>query len=160
VAAGRPPGVPYIADGGNFVDAGVIADNPVVYFNCAIPGAMELCADGVKDGQETDIDCGGPQQASTDMCGQCPARCETGQMCLCDADCDGTAGLKCLVNMGALTCQVPAPDAGAGTDPHDHCSWPTDGGLPCTVTPTTAAGTGGGSGTGGASGTGGGTGGA
>ena len=57
-------GVPYFPDGGpTAVDGGVIPDTAVVYFNCAIPGAMETCADGVKNGFETDIDCGGPHEA-------------------------------------------------------------------------------------------------
>jgi hypothetical protein len=128
-------GVPYFPDGGpTAADGGVIADTAVVYFNCAIPGAMETCADGVKNSFETDIDCGGPQQPSMDFCTSCPLRCEVGQQCLCDADCDVAGGLQCTTNpmSGARQCEVP--DAGtsdAGPHHFPTCSWNTDAGAPC-----------------------------
>jgi hypothetical protein len=53
----------------------------VVYFNCTIPAASPLCMDGMKDGPETDIDCGGPSVNG------CPARCEGGEACNCNGDC-------------------------------------------------------------------------
>jgi hypothetical protein len=123
-----------------------ITDNPVVYFNCTIPGAAEQCVDGVKDGAETDVDCGGPQNPSTTVCGQCPARCAAMQQCLCDDDCE--EGLKCyVVAQGMKQCGSPAPDAGAH---FAHCGWATDAGLPCTPSPGTGDGGTGGGGTGGA----------
>jgi len=51
---------------------------PITYFECAIPAAPPLCANGIKDGAETDIDCGG---------GFCTTRCDDTQMCLTDKDC-------------------------------------------------------------------------
>jgi hypothetical protein len=46
------------------------------------------CTDGVRDHNETGIDCGG--EPST-----CPRRCGAGQRCSVDTDCDATAGLHC-----------------------------------------------------------------
>ncbi len=148
--AGFAPGVPYIPDGGNFLDAGTVADTPVVYFNCAIPAAAETCADGIKNDMETDIDCGGPQIPSMQQCGSCPARCEVGQQCICDADCDG---LGCTTHRMSGQRQCENPDGG-----HDFtsCAWSTTAPLPCTPSATTGAGGGstttgtGGAGTGGA----------
>jgi hypothetical protein len=40
--------------------------------------AVDLCFDGILDGQETDVDCGGPT---------CAARCFGTHMCLLDSDC-------------------------------------------------------------------------
>jgi uncharacterized membrane protein YgcG len=124
----------------------------VVYFNCAIPGQMETCADGVKDGLETDIDCGGPQQSSKLYCGMCPARCGVGQNCLCDDDCSPPT--QCVINpmSGMRQCGSLASDAGVNTH-FPICSYEADAGLPCVPTPTTsAAGTGGAGGASGASG--------
>jgi hypothetical protein len=74
----------------------------VVYFNCTVPAALEPCIDGVKDGEETDVDCGGPTVFSkTQPGGTCPARCVAGQQCLQDSDCAGT---KCAVVMGMRVC--------------------------------------------------------
>jgi hypothetical protein len=126
----NPPDLPYIPDGGNLQDAGVLADPAVVYFNCAIPAAAETCADGVKSGFETDVDCGGPQIPSMQQCGACPARCEMGQQCICDDDCDVGAGLACTVNTMSGMRQCLVLDGGVGTQFH-ICGWPTDAGLPC-----------------------------
>jgi len=78
--------------------------NTVVYFNCAVPAALELCMDGLKDGLETDIDCGGPTVHSPALDGgACPARCAAMQQCLVDSDCAGS--LKCSVGtMGMKVC--------------------------------------------------------
>jgi hypothetical protein len=120
-------------------------DNPVVYFNCTIPAAAEQCVDGVKDGAETDVDCGGPQLPSTTVCGSCPARCAPMQQCLCDDDC--TKGNKCfVVAQGMKQCGPPGPDAGTESP---HCGWVTDAGAPCTIMPGTGGGGTGGGGTGG-----------
>jgi hypothetical protein len=123
----------------------------VVYFNCSVPAAPELCADGVQDGNETDIDCGGPQMPSTDLCGMCPARCEVSQQCICNGDCDRTMGLVCSVNemTGMRQCGPSTVDGGA-VKQFTTCSYNPDAPPPCTVSD---AGTGaGGSGAGGGSG--------
>lgn len=83
----------------------------VVYFNCAIPPAPEICINGVKDGTESDIDCGGVESKPG-----CPARCADGQACVNDCDCDVSAGLLCMVDMGTRKCK-----AGDGGTPPD-CS--------------------------------------
>jgi hypothetical protein len=86
----------------------------VVYFNCAIPPAQETCMDGVKDGFETDVDCGGPQMPSMLFCRNCPPRCATMQQCLCDGDCG--ANLVCAVNTMTGMRQCMPADAGVGED--------------------------------------------
>jgi hypothetical protein len=91
----------------------------VVYFNCSIPAAVETCMDGVKDGSETDVDCGGPQVPSTLYCGHCPARCSAMQQCICDDDCD--ANLSCAVNTMTGMRQCMPADAGV------HMDFPTCG---------------------------------
>ena len=53
--------------------ATLIAPEVVFYFDCAIPGAPLLCANGIKDGSERDVDCGGPESQPN-----CPARCTVG----------------------------------------------------------------------------------
>jgi hypothetical protein len=90
---------------------------PIVYFNCTIPSAPEQCANGTKDGAETDVDCGGPQQFSTFYCGSCPARCGLMQQCICNDDCQ--EGLLCVVGAQGMK-QCVSTDAGTGVQ---HCSW-------------------------------------
>lgn len=129
----------------------------VIYFNCTIPAQAESCADGVQDGVETDIDCGGPQMPSQYQCGMCPPRCEVMQQCICDDDCDETADLKCTVNPMTGMRQCTAPPI---TTPHfAHCNWPLDAGIAC-APGTTGSPDGGGVGGGGAGGGGAGGGGA
>jgi hypothetical protein len=72
--------------------------SPVVveYFDCAVPPAPKPCVDGVQDGTETDVDCGGT----------CAAKCGTDQKCLRDEDCQSgscqfQAGLKKCVKVEA-----------------------------------------------------------
>ncbi|APR80893.1 Tryptophan synthase alpha chain [Minicystis rosea] len=63
------------------------------------------CADAIKNGAETDVDCGGP----------CPA-CAVGNACQVGADC--ISGL-CLNNICApLGCQTPSDCPGADTECH------------------------------------------
>jgi hypothetical protein len=50
------------------------------------------CANGIKDGSETDVDCGG---------GDCPA-CEDGKKCAEDADC---LGGECSLRLTGRVCQ-------------------------------------------------------
>lgn len=139
---------PPLDAGAPYPDGGPpLAADRVVYFNCKIPKAPETCHDTVKDGFETDIDCGGPQIASKSACGTCPARCQVMQQCLCNADCG--PGLVCANNpmSGMLQCV----DADAGVADFPTCSWDNtpvacdDGGAG-----TSGGGTGGG-GTGGSS---------
>ena len=56
------------------------------YFDCAIPAAPLVCANGLKDASEVDVDCGGPESTPG-----CPVRCAEGQQCVdvvnsCDCD--------------------------------------------------------------------------
>ena len=65
---------------------------------------LDSCADGSKDGHETDLDCGGI----------CATKCGLGKRCLVDGDCaTGTCGL---------------PDAGAPAD-----GGPVDAGVTATT---------------------------
>ena len=64
----------------------------VEYFNCSIPPPPPPCLDGVQNGDETDLDCGG----------SCAAGCADGLKCLADEDClsgtcDTVEGLKMCV---------------------------------------------------------------
>jgi hypothetical protein len=61
------------------------------------PGAGAICTDGVKNGSETDIDCGGT----------CP-RCATGKTCATRNDC---ASARCAGGT-CQTCQDPNTDCG------------------------------------------------
>jgi hypothetical protein len=51
---------------------------PITYFECVIPAAPEPCANGMQDGAETDVDCGG---------GICTTKCADSQKCVTDNDC-------------------------------------------------------------------------
>jgi hypothetical protein len=106
---------------------GTLQGQNVVYFNCAIPAALETCMDGVKDGAETDVDCGGPQVPSLLYCGTCPARCQAMQECICDGDCD--EHLMCAVNPMSGMRQCFPQDAGVAKD-FPTCSY-SDPPLPC-----------------------------
>jgi hypothetical protein len=116
-------------------DAGLLVPDRVVYFNCSIPAQSESCADAVKDGFETDIDCGGPQIPSLQNCGSCPVRCQAMQQCICDYDCNTDAGLVCGVSTtnGMRQCVDPATvDGGVGSITHFmNCAWKPDAGAPC-----------------------------
>jgi hypothetical protein len=85
----------------------------VVYFNCSVPAAPPQCMDGVKDGMETDVDCGGPAVNG------CPARCGGGLGCLCNGDC---ASDLCFVDpmSGMRVCYDPTnPPTGSNGAPLD-----------------------------------------
>lgn len=75
----------------------------VEYFDCTVPPAPELCVDGIQDGAETDIDCGGPLSL-------CPTRCPASGKCANNSDCgpaapDAGTGGTCLLNaMHFKTC--------------------------------------------------------
>jgi hypothetical protein len=89
------------ADGFNPDATNVPKPVTVVYFNCAIPAAPPLCMNGMKDGTETDIDCGGPAVDG------CPARCAGTLACNCNGDC---ASNLCFVDpmSGMRVCYDPA----------------------------------------------------
>lgn len=97
-----PAGTSCNEDGGKKCDgSGVcvecIAPADCVSKVCLVTGACAppACADGVKNGDETDTDCGG-------VCG---ATCATGKKCTGNADC-----LSHLCNAMTLTCSAPACD--------------------------------------------------
>jgi hypothetical protein len=145
-------------------DAGIVSNEPtqnpanVVYFNCTIPAQPEACVDAVKDGAETDVDCGGPYLPSKCNKGACPARCMVGQHCLIDCDCQG--GLKCTVDpmSGMKACTGMTPTTGNNSDCPasylaDQNNTGSGGGCPA---PAATGGSGvGGAGAGGSAGTGG-----
>jgi hypothetical protein len=56
------------------------------------PFAVKTCCDGIKDGQETDVDCGGPSCA----------KCGTDKMCLQNSD--------CVQNFCDPCCGICSPD--------------------------------------------------
>ena len=129
-------------------DAGIVSSEPtqspdkVVYFNCTIPAAPETCADGMKNGAETDVDCGGPYLPSKCMPGNCPARCMAGQACLVDCDC--APGDKCLVDSmtGMKTCKLS--NVAQAACPYQKIETTgTGGGCPAATTGAGGAGAGG-----------------
>ncbi|MFT3776058.1 MAG: hypothetical protein QM820_62740 [Minicystis sp.] len=88
----------------------------VTYFNCSIDAEDKPCSNGAKDGNETDIDCGGAETQTG-----CPARCGDGQGCVRDCDCD--TALTCNVVAGVRVCGVPTgADGGPTAAPARDCS--------------------------------------
>jgi hypothetical protein len=63
----------------------------VEYFNCVIPAPPPPCQDMMRNGTETDIDCGG----------DCPGKCAEGQGCNVNEDCLSN---NCGFNMGLQQC--------------------------------------------------------
>ncbi len=72
--------------------AGATEPQVVEYFNCSIPAPPPPCADGIKDNDESDIDCGG----------SCPTKCAEGLACIDTDDCD--TGLTCTAVQGLRLC--------------------------------------------------------
>jgi hypothetical protein len=70
-------------------------DKTLTYVTCKILGQLPLCANGEKDGVETDVDCGGG------VCGKC----QSDQACIGATDC--ASGL-CAVVAGLKKCALPA----------------------------------------------------
>jgi hypothetical protein len=70
-------------------------DQAQTYVNCKILPQLPPCANGVKDGVETDVDCGGS--------GEC-ARCQKDQACIVASDC---LSQKCDVVAGIKKCVDP-----------------------------------------------------
>jgi hypothetical protein len=88
--------------GGGAAVGPTLAPEVVYYFDCAIPAAPLVCANGIKDASEIDVDCGGPESKPN-----CPARCGVGQACSGlnhqgDCDCDATS--FCGNVAGVLQC--------------------------------------------------------
>ena len=84
--------------------------------DAAMPDARApACNDNMRNGDETDVDCGG----------SCPARCQTGQHCLTMNDCTSQV---CDANM---TCAAPACNDGVqnGDETDIDCGGPSCGGL-------------------------------
>ena len=69
-------------------------DKTLTYVNCKIPAQLPPCANGVKDGIETDVDCGG---------GVCDG-CADQQGCISANDC---LSKLCEVNAGIKKCKGP-----------------------------------------------------
>jgi hypothetical protein len=95
-----PPPEGVKAGGG---DATPIAPDSVYYLDCVIPGALQPCQNGAKDGGETDVDCGGGETSPN-----CPLRCAEGQACQVDCDCDSGTLCKVDPKSGAKKCTLPA----------------------------------------------------
>jgi hypothetical protein len=70
---------------------------PINYYECIIPAAAPPCLNGIKDGAETDVDCGGSF---------CEARCLESQGCITNADC---ANDQCVLVNGLKLCATPLP---------------------------------------------------
>ncbi len=83
-----PPGTS-VPDGSTDLEGR--SEEVVNYFFCEIPKAPRQCMDGLKDGAESDVDCGGPEDPS--LMG-CPGRCMMGQACFMTSDC--LVGAMCL----------------------------------------------------------------
>lgn len=76
----------------------------VEFFDCAIPPEPEQCCNGVKDGSETDVDCGGPLEPAAAACD----RCQGSQGCVSDADCANNAPCTVGAGTGIKTCDATA----------------------------------------------------
>src|SRR5262245_13749590 len=72
------------------------------------------CKNGMKDGTETAVDCGG-----LEWWGNCPARCMMGQACITDCDCDAATscrvdpmdGMKrCALGAKGMACKLICSD--------------------------------------------------
>ncbi len=68
----------------------------VEYFNCSIPAPPPPCKDGVQNGDETDVDCGGSCASKKGL------KCADGLKCLVNGDCQsGTCALVAGLNQCA-----------------------------------------------------------
>ena len=76
----------------------------VEYFNCSIPVAPPACADGMRNGAETDVDCGGPETTPE----AAPRAAWSAQLCQKTSDCDPTT--TCVEDgmTGVLKCTMAA----------------------------------------------------
>jgi hypothetical protein len=69
----------------------------VEYFNCVIPAPPPPCQDGIRNGTETAIDCGGSCSAKGFRCGE-------GQACVVNDDCQSQT---CALSNGVKKCAAP-----------------------------------------------------
>jgi hypothetical protein len=96
-APGTPACAPLVCDGTHGV--------------CVAPSS---CTDGVKDGHETDVDCGGPDCAP----------CTLGKACLISCDCDVASSYDCANGICVAVAHAffgcPVPN-GYGQCVHDQC---------------------------------------
>ena len=74
--------------------------------NCEIPPPPPSCTDGIKNGLEGDVDCGGA----------CPNRCAVGSSCLAQLDCQGAPNSTVACVTGTCTITSCAPTAMANCD--------------------------------------------
>lgn len=87
-------------DAGSSGTTATIAPDTTYYFDCVIPAEEKVCANGVQDASEVDVDCGGPESTPN-----CPVRCEVGQLCVNDCDCNDT--FLCIVGTdGTKRCKA------------------------------------------------------
>ena len=86
----RPPGRSSGSDGGSDSGAGDSSVNPPTTDGSVVD--LTMCKDGAKNGEETDVDCGGPS---------CPP-CANGKSCLARRDCTSLvcAGTTCSGDVG------------------------------------------------------------
>ena len=68
---------------------------PINYYECIIPAAPPFCENGIQDGAETDVDCGGSF---------CAKRCEDSQACIGNDDC---LSKVCSLQEGLKKCAGP-----------------------------------------------------
>jgi hypothetical protein len=120
-------------------------DGAVVHYDagaCDTPGRCECqaatCTDGVKNGHETDVDCGGGS------CPKCPYKstCATGSDCQQGECGTGYAGAKCTgtvpdggADAAVDTCICEAPTCGDGVQNEDETDIDCGGSL-CNACPT------------------------
>lgn len=144
VAAGDPCATGVCDGVGACVDCLVDLDCPQGQVCLAAQCAPPACDDNIEDGQETDIDCGGPvcpACAPGDQC-QVPADCDsgvcTGQVCQAaacdddlengqetDVDCGGPTCPECQLGEDCLVdgdCQSGACEAGQCVDAGPDCA--------------------------------------
>ncbi|MBM4359762.1 MAG: hypothetical protein FJ096_16790 [Deltaproteobacteria bacterium] len=76
------------------VDVAGATPDVVEYFSCVIPAPPPPCQDGVRNGTETAIDCGG-------NCAAKGFRCAEGQACINNDDCQSS---KCVLTNGIKQC--------------------------------------------------------
>lgn len=76
------------------VDAAGATPNEIEYFSCVIPPPPPPCQDGIRNGTETDVDCGGSCSAKGFTCGE-------GQSCVSNSDCQSNS---CVLANGFKKC--------------------------------------------------------
>lgn len=105
---------------------------------------LQICADGVKNGNESAVDCGGscPRCGNGNACNNrndCDsAFCKPGvkqcQVCLTNADCprDDAGGCQCEITTTGGTClKNVAESLGSASCPNGQVAIPVNGGFSC-----------------------------